>query len=193
MLASLTEDLRSEGLTAYISQRNNSSKKENNNRGRYKRPLFCLQKIGECFAEILFTDSYILLIDSTKGATAMVITNSFTQLTGFQLGYMMAALWSSTGDDGEPLDKNFGIFDIGQDTVDEMIADCNKFTGDNAKDLEDEHMGLAGHDFWLTRNSHGAGFWDGGWEENKGKRLTIAAKSFPDIHLYVGDDKKIHA
>jgi len=33
----------------------------------------------------------------------------------------------------------------------------------------------AGHDFWLTRNGHGAGFWDGDWPET-GDALTEASK-----------------
>lgn len=25
---------------------------------------------------------------------------------------------------------------------------------------------MAGHDLWLTRNGHGAGFWDGDWRDH---------------------------
>jgi hypothetical protein len=48
----------------------------------------------------------------------------------------------------------------------------------------------AGHDFWLTRNGHGAGFWDrnlGGI----GDKLTKACE-YDECNLYVGDDGKIH-
>ena len=50
----------------------------------------------------------------------------------------------------------------------------------------------AGHDFWLTRNGHGAGFWDGDWPDRTGHRLSEAAKSYGEYHLYVGDDGKIY-
>lgn len=49
----------------------------------------------------------------------------------------------------------------------------------------------AGHDFWLTRCGHGAGFWDRGLGE-VGDKLTNAAQVFGECHLYVGDDGRIH-
>lgn len=121
----------------------------------------------------------------------MKITDPTKQLTAFQLAYMTCALWSSTDNDGEPLDKNHGIIDIDPDTVDQMIADCDKFTADNAADLEGEDMKLAGHDFWLTRNGHGSGFWDGDWEEKKGERLSKSANAFDEADLYLYDNGKI--
>ena len=52
-------------------------------------------------------------------------------------------------------------------------------------------MDYAGHDFWLTRNGHGAGFWDRGLGE-AGKKLTDAAHAFGECNLYLGDDDVIH-
>lgn len=49
----------------------------------------------------------------------------------------------------------------------------------------------AGHDFWLTRNGHGAGFWDRGMGK-LGDRLADAARAYGSVDLYVGDDKKIY-
>lgn len=122
----------------------------------------------------------------------MVITDPTKQLTAFQLAYLTAAIWSSTDDNGDPLDEKYAIIDINPQTIDQMITDCDKFTADNAADLEGENMSLAGHDFWLTRNGHGAGFWDGDWEKSKGERLTEASKKFGECDLYVGDDGKIY-
>jgi hypothetical protein len=45
-------------------------------------------------------------------------------------------------------------------------------------------MEYAGHDFWLTRNHHGAGFWDGDWEQSAGEKLTALAESFGEFNLY---------
>jgi hypothetical protein len=52
----------------------------------------------------------------------------------------------------------------------------------------------AGHDFWLTRNHHGAGFWDRGELDARGigKRLTDHAHSYGGVDLYVGDDGRIY-
>jgi hypothetical protein len=50
----------------------------------------------------------------------------------------------------------------------------------------------AGHDFWLTRNGHGAGFWDGDWPEPAATELTDAAHAAGEISAYLGDDGFIH-
>ncbi|NBX97408.1 hypothetical protein EBQ81_00890 [bacterium] len=50
----------------------------------------------------------------------------------------------------------------------------------------------AGHDFWLTRNGHGAGFWDGDWRQPEADRLDAAAKAFGSFDLIAGDDGLIY-
>ena len=51
----------------------------------------------------------------------------------------------------------------------------------------------AGHDFWLTRNGHGAGFWDGDWSEPYGGMLSKGSEHYGAFETYLGDDGKIHA
>ena len=48
---------------------------------------------------------------------------------------------------------------------------------------------LGGHDFWLTRNGHGAGFWDRSdcLPEDAGERLTDAAEKYGEVDLTVDD------
>ena len=48
----------------------------------------------------------------------------------------------------------------------------------------------AGHDFWLTRNGEGAGFWSraGDREWKYGDSLTKIAKQFSPAHLLEGND-----
>ena len=53
-------------------------------------------------------------------------------------------------------------------------------------------MESVGHDFWLTRNGHGAGFWDGDYEKEIGIKLTELSQQFGECHAYVGDDNKIY-
>jgi hypothetical protein len=48
-----------------------------------------------------------------------------------------------------------------------------------------------GHDFWLTRNRHGAGFWDRGLGD-LGDKLTAAAHTYGESNLYVGDDGQVY-
>ncbi len=46
----------------------------------------------------------------------------------------------------------------------------------------------AGYDFWLTRNGHGCGFWDGDWPEPQAAELTRIARTFGELSPYTGDD-----
>lgn len=121
----------------------------------------------------------------------------------FLRGYVVCALWSSTGDDDEPLDSTHDESDLAEETLQVMKNDCAKFMADNGEDLElfGNVMGVGetkayfsdsgGHDFWLTRNGHGAGFWDRGLDE-LGDRLAEAARAFGESHLYAGDDGKLY-
>jgi len=117
-------------------------------------------------------------------------------LDAFTSAYMDTALWSSI-DNGHPLDRGYDIRDISDETKAEMIADCADFQ-ESAKpwlmksDKRDADA-QAGKDFWLTRNGHGAGFWDGSWGKEAGVALTKLAKSFGVMDLYVGDDGKIYS
>lgn len=49
-----------------------------------------------------------------------------------------------------------------------------------------------GHDFWLTRQGHGAGFWDGDYPEAAGKLLTAACADHPQVFPYIGDDGLVY-
>jgi hypothetical protein len=113
-------------------------------------------------------------------------------LDKFTQGYVEAALWSSTGDDDEPLDSTYDLSDIADETRKTILKDTKKFQEDNAKDLAQFNSARAGHDFWLTRNGHGAGFWDGDYPEPQAARLTEASKAFGETDLYVGDDGKLY-
>lgn len=91
-----------------------------------------------------------------------------------------------------PLDDNYTPEDITPATLAAMAADCAKFQSENETDLSGEDAVRAGHDFWLTRNHHGAGFWDGDWEDSKGERFTASSKTFGEFNLYPGDDGKLY-
>lgn len=118
--------------------------------------------------------------------------------------YIVTALWSTNDESdergGEPLDKNYDASDLAPETLDKMRTDCREFAKRHwrtiftavyvapfAKELSD-----VGHDFWLTRNDHGAGFWDGDWPDEAGAELTAGSKTFGNVWLYVGDDGLIY-
>ena len=116
-------------------------------------------------------------------------------LDTFTEAYFTCALWStndeSTPQGGNPLDDNYGVEDIAPDTLAAMAEDCRAFQEGHGEDIAAD-LGRAGHDFWLTRNGHGAGFWDGDWPEEVGERLTEASKAYGEFDLYVGDDGLIY-
>ena len=113
-------------------------------------------------------------------------------ISDVELGYLDCALWSSTGDDDQPLDA-LGVEAIAPETRAKMRRELTSFVLKNqallkASGLRDDQIG---HDFWLTRNGHGAGFWDRDLGDI-GDKLTEACKEFPQVDLYVGDDGKIY-
>jgi hypothetical protein len=112
------------------------------------------------------------------------------KLDEFTRAYLECALWSTTDGD-EPLDANYTVDDIAPETLASMVQDCESFQAEHAEDLSCREA-RAGQDFWLTRNGHGAGFWDGDWPEDVGERLTDASHACGSVDLYVADDGLIH-
>lgn len=107
--------------------------------------------------------------------------------------YVIAALWSSTDENDEPMDANYSADDLAPELLTTMRDDVTDFVNVARIDLElsgqsDEQIG---HDFWLTRNGHGVGFWDRGLGA-VGDRLTAVCKVYGGVDLSVGDDGKIY-
>jgi hypothetical protein len=115
------------------------------------------------------------------------------KLDAFTRAYLIAALWSSTDDDGDPLDSLYDLRDFSDEAIKKAIEDTTAFQEENEEDLSDAQGDdeQHGHDFWLTRNRHGAGFWDRGYGA-VGDRLTDAAEAWGEVWLYVGDDGELH-
>lgn len=135
------------------------------------------------------------------------------EIDDFTYAYIVAALWSSNDESepngGKPLDQNYGPEDIDPDTLRTMASECADFRGMEWKGktvaewmaaidrphkkrcADGEEYGtdeLDGHDFWLNRNGHGAGFWDRGYGKI-GTILSDAAHTYGTVDLYVSDGK----
>lgn len=95
-------------------------------------------------------------------------------------------LWSETDDDGNPFGDEYSEFDITGE-LSTFHQQLRAFIQSNAEDLEGISATSCGYDFVLTRNGHGAGFWDRGYGE-LGDRLTASCKPYGKCSLYVGDD-----
>jgi len=117
------------------------------------------------------------------------------------------------GDDMNPVELDslpfvreaYSVIDVfTPEAQEKILKDCMHFMNDNMLDLMLAWKGyaksqrgsqwsgpsLAGHDFWLTRNHHGAGFWDRELGD-VGDRLTEACRAYRELDLYVTDDRKI--
>ena len=113
--------------------------------------------------------------------------------------YLECALWSSyDGDKEEYLDTlGYSAVDMAEHTLSVMYSDCGRFYFDNwelINNLLDACLTdceQIGHDLWLTRNGHGAGFWDRGLGD-AGDTLTQAAHVMGEFSLYVGDDNRVY-
>lgn len=106
--------------------------------------------------------------------------------------YLETAIWASTDSEGNPLDRDYSIEDFSEEALLQAIQESNSFIQENLKDLEmvgDE--GAHGHDFFLSRNGHGAGFFDRGYGP-AGKRLQSASKRYGTADVYVGDDRQLY-
>jgi hypothetical protein len=123
-----------------------------------------------------------------------------TTVEAVVLGYMDCALWSSSDDDGEPLDSSYELYDFADEAVasiHETVEDFLDLIGDEVWNWDQfwtpERLG---HDLWLTRNGHGAGFWDRYSDRHLGgaigRQLTELCKPYGTSDVYVGDDGKLH-
>lgn len=116
-------------------------------------------------------------------------------------------LWSSVDEDGTPFDQ-----------VDALVSDhlllsvthqwrafreAAESAGFDAEqhcaralhpDCEGDAWNAAAHDFILTRNHHGTGFWDSGrWAAPWDRKLTALAQWFGELDLYLTDSGEISA
>jgi len=81
---------------------------------------------------------------------------------------------------GEVWDIDSGL---DEDFLRESYIDCLAFFSRICCYLSDDQFDQAGHDFWLTRNGHGAGFLDREKEygETHAERFTKIAESFGEV------------
>lgn len=129
--------------------------------------------------------------------------------------FVEALLWAGLdwdnkdeADNPRPFDENYDADDIDPDALAEIRRDCERFYEDHAcildwlhrfgrpvRELREIHdiysAAQCGHDFYLTREHHGAGFWDRGLGV-LGDILTHDCAPYGSVEAYIGDDGKIH-
>lgn len=143
--------------------------------------------------------SFFKLVQSKY--TAIAADDHAVDIEKMLSGYLTAMLWSTRGgEEDEPLDEDHSVEDVSSELEKSSTEDCEKFVAmakEKGIDLGNYVDSDVGHDFWLTRVGHGAGFWDGDYEADEAKedgdKLTEIAKTFGNLDPYVGDDGKIYA
>lgn len=120
----------------------------------------------------------------------------------FVTGYLAAMLWSSNDDNDTPLDSAHGVEDMTAEARERAEVECRAFLYRVGFLITEENFlgarpdggtlaGYAGHDFWLTRVGHGAGFWDGDWTNVAGEWMTREAKTFGELNPFVTEDGRV--
>jgi len=97
----------------------------------------------------------------------------------FIAAYIEAIYFTDTGDMDQP---ETGA-ELDADFLRESIVDCLAMFSRIECYLSDDNIEQAGHDFWLTRNHHGVGYWDrpevyGQWES---EMLTQVSQSYGEV------------
>ena len=113
-------------------------------------------------------------------------------MENFIHGYLECMLWLAKDDNGDTI-SDITSEDINPDAMSTIRTECTDLYNANREAWEaggwtDDQ---AGHDFFLTRNGHGAGFWDRCFNEQSddiGKTLTDACRPYGEQDLYQGDD-----
>lgn len=137
-------------------------------------------------------------LQAGKGVVLWKDLDSFTQ------GYVEAMFFTEEREhvDGEDLEESgsiphnscFGMIDV--ESLAGIVAECRRFQEENAELLEKyesryKPLEYAGHDFWLTRQGHGAGFWSRGIGD-VGDALSDAARALGECYVETGDDGVIY-
>jgi hypothetical protein len=117
-----------------------------------------------------------------------------SDLDDFTTGYLECAEFTDCNSDSEEMADAVAFSPA---FIESAKADCADFQESNAEllarycEVSGRDMSHAGHDFWLTRNGHGAGFWDRG-NDPCFEELTRASEPYGSVDLYCGDDSLIY-
>lgn len=87
---------------------------------------------------------------------------------------------------------DLNIYNVSEESKTKALEDIQKFlelAGNAINGITDESIG---HDLWFTRNGHGVGFCDRGYEKSIGDKLSNAARELGGKTLILGDDGQLY-
>ena len=144
-----------------------------------------------------------MLIDEREPETSAELLCVDRDFASLLLGYQTCMLWSTSGDHKGTEHESLEGFKMSGQLATATANDCMAFYLANRDDCAEAaarfssaadrsgYQGV-GHDFWLTRVGHGAGFWDGDLPQALGERLTNASKAAGEVWPYIGDDGRVY-
>ena len=128
-------------------------------------------------------------------------TKQHQYLRGMVRAYVNCAIWcghyyESEDDEREginaiPMDEVYSEDDCAFSAWKRAVSDCRDFLEASADISHDWDASQFGHDFYLTRCRHGAGFWDRG-KGDAGEQLTDLCRPYGSADLYAGDDGRLY-
>ncbi len=154
------------------------------------KPITFDQLPPQC-QRLVFSDAFDLAIDATPRRAKR------KELGRFARGYLTAAVWADLPE--EHIGELIGVDDVDDKSKADAIEECRDFMDENMPELlqfcaryksphGDDSMECAGHDFWLTRQGHGTGYWDRGLGA-LGDTLSKSAKTWGERCILVEDGK----
>ena len=111
-----------------------------------------------------------------------------TEREAFKAQYIDAMVWADFGEEGQPETEA----EFSQEAIARIERDCERFLSIAPYFEGIETLTNAAHDFWLTRQGHGAGFWDGDWPQDMVDKCCAACATLKAVDVYQGDDGLVY-
>lgn len=128
--------------------------------------------------------------DNAEGINQPNPTGDDSDYNDILNSYLETALWADAEEGDEEM-KSKTIHDFDPQSKAEALNDIKAFVkiaGEQAPEelrtYSDEQLG---HNLWLSRNGHGAGFFD-----DNNDKLQDIARNMKEKYIYIGDDKGLY-
>lgn len=103
--------------------------------------------------------------------------------------YVATALWATSDQDRDGHEIRLDDYEPSRRLLAAAKRDCKAFLALAGAQVYRYDATEVGQDFWLTRERHGAGFWDRGRDPYYDRTLTDLAHSFGEFDLWVSRGK----
>ena len=105
--------------------------------------------------------------------------------------FVVSLLWASTDDEDVPLDQDYDVEDMDEESMKVIKRNVGRFLEENRHILTKHKISeeIVGTDLFLDSQGHGAGFWDRGYGADGDVLSESAKKYFGDGFVFVAGGK----